>query len=288
MKKAIVTLLMGLGIIYAVPKANAREFKEHMSKEFTLSSDAGKSTMFIYNITGFIKVEGYAGNKVLLEMDKTITADDEKNLETGKKEFRLAFDERTDTIMVYIAEPYDSRPHRNWQYNDDLSEIGYQYSVDFTVKVPFGMNLHISTVNDGIISVNNVSGTLHINNVNEEIIIKNATGTTFAHTVNGDVSVNYITNPPDESSYYTINGNIRVTYQPDLSADLHFKSMNGDFYTDFPEVQLLPASVTKVKEKKGDGFVYKLNTTTAVRMGKGGKTFKFETLNGNVYIKKQS
>ncbi len=288
MKKAIVTLLMGLGIIYAVPKANAREFKEHMSKEFTLSSDAGKSTMFIYNITGFIKVEGYAGNKVLLEMDKTITADDEKNLETGKKEFRLAFDERTDTIMVYIAEPYDSRPHRNWQYNDDRSEIEYQYSVDFTVKVPFGMNLHISTVNDGIISVNNVSGTLHVNNVNEEITINNAKGTTFAHTVNGDVSVNYITNPPDESSYYTINGNIRVTYQPDLSADLHFKSMNGDFYTDFPEVQLLPASVTKVKEKKGDGFVYKLNTTTAVRMGKGGKTFKFETLNGNVYIKKQS
>jgi DUF4097 and DUF4098 domain-containing protein YvlB len=190
--------------------------------------------------------------------------------------------------MVYIAEPYDSRPHRNWQNNDDRSEIEYQYSVDFTVKVPFGMNLHISTVNDGIISVNNVSGTLHVNNVNEEITIKNAKGTTFAHTVNGDVSVNYITNPPDESSYYTINGNIRVTYQPDLSADLHFKSMNGDFYTDFPEVQLLPASVTKVKEKKGDGFVYKLNTTTAVRMGKGGKTFKFETLNGNVYIKKQS
>jgi hypothetical protein len=288
MKKAIVTLLMGLEIICLVPKANAREFKEHISKEFTLSNDSGNSTMFIYNISGFIKVEGYAGNKVLLEMDKTITADDEKTLETGKKEFRLAFDQKADTIMAYIAEPYDSRPHRNWQYNDDRPEIEYQYSVDFTVKVPFGMNLHISTVNDGIISVNNVSGALHVNNVNEEISIKNAKGTTFAHTVNGDVSVSYLTNPPEESSYYTINGNIRISYQPGLSADLHFKSMNGDFYTDFPDAILLPASVAKVKEKKGDGLVYKLNATTAVRFGKGGKTFKFETLNGNVYIKKQS
>jgi DUF4097 and DUF4098 domain-containing protein YvlB len=288
MKKVIVTLLMGLGIICAVPKASAREFKEHITKEFELSGEATANTLFIYNISGFIKVEGYSGNKVLLEMDKTITADDDKNLETGKKEFKMAFDQKPDTIMAYIAEPYDSRPHRNWQYNDDRSEIEYNYNVDFTVKVPYGMNLHISTVNDGMITVNNVNGTLHVNNVNSEISIKNAKGTTFAHTVNGDVSVNYLINPPEESSYYTINGNIRISYNPDLSADLQFKSMHGDFYTDFPEVELLPASVTKVKEKKGEGIVYKLNTTTAVRFGKGGKIFKFETLNGNVYIKKQS
>jgi hypothetical protein len=288
MKKAIVTLLMGMGIVCIAPKATAREFKEHISKEFALSGDAAKNTLFIYNISGFIKVEGYSGNKVILEMDKTITADDDKTLETGKKEFKLAFDERTDTIMAYIAEPYDSRPHRRWNYNDDRQEIEYQYNVDFTVRVPFEMNLHISTVNDGIITVNNVSGTLHVNNVNEEISIKNARGTTFAHTVNGDVTVNYLANPPEQSSYYTINGNIRICYLPDLSADLQFKSMHGDIYTDFPEVQVLPASVTIVKEKNGNGTVYKLNTTTAVRFGKGGKTFKFETLNGNVYIKKQS
>lgn len=288
MKKAIVTLLMGVGIICAIPRANAREFKEHMSREFTLSGDAARNTLFIYNISGFIKVEGYSGNKVLLEMDKTITADDDKTLETGKKEFRLAFDQRTDTIMAYIAEPYDSRPHRNWHYNDDRPEIEYQYNVDFTVKVPFGMNLHISTVNDGIISVNNVSGTLHVNNVNAEISIKNAKGTTFAHTVNGDVCVNYLTNPPEASSYYTINGDIRISYQPGLSADLQFKSMHGDFFTDFPEAELLPSTVTKVEDKHGESIVYKLNTVTAVRIGKGGKAFKFETLNGNVYIKKQS
>jgi hypothetical protein len=287
MKKLIISLLMGMGIVCTLTPANAREFKEHLTKEFTVSNEAG-SILYIYNISGFIKVEGYDGNKVLLEMDKTITADNDKDIETGKKEFRLAFEQKSDTVLVYIAEPYDSRPHRNWQYNDDHREIDYGYNVDFTVKVPSGMNLHISTVNDGIISVNNVSGTLHVNNVNDEISIKNAKGTTYAHTVNGDVSVDYLANPPKESSYYTINGNIRVNYQPGLSADIQFKSMNGDFFTDFPDVQLLPASSSKVQEKKGDGFIYKLNARTAVRFGKGGKIHKFETLNGNVYIKKQS
>jgi hypothetical protein len=288
MKKAIVTLLVGLVIICSLPAANSREFKEHMSKEFTLTGTVSGSMLFIYNISGFIRVEGYSGNKIILEMDKTISADDDKNLETGKKEFGLAFDQKSDTVIAYIAEPFDSRPHRNWQYNDDHREIEYSYNVDFTVKVPYGLNLHISTVNNGIISVNNVSGILYVSNVNEEISIKNAKGTTFAHTVNGDVSVTYLSNPPEESSYHTINGNINVTYQPGLSADLQFKSMHGDFFTNFPQVELLPASVSKVKEKNGEGTVYKLSTKTTVRFGKGGMVFKFETLNGDVYIKKQS
>jgi hypothetical protein len=231
-------------------------------------------------------VEGYSGNKVVLDMDKTITADDDKNLEIGKKEFKLAFGQDNDSIIAYISSPNDSRPRRHWQFNDDRNDVEYNYNVDFTVKVPAGMNLHISTINDGIITVNNVSGNLHVNNVNEQIEIKNARGTTYAHTVNGNVSVTYLNNPPEASSYYTINGDINVNYQSDLSADLQFKSMNGDFYTDFPTAQLLPAAISKEKEKKGEGFVYKLNTSTAVRFGKGGKTFKFETLNGNVYIKK--
>jgi len=90
------------------------------------------------------------------------------------------------------------------------------------------------------------------------------------------------------ASYHTINGNINVTYQPGLSADLQFKSMHGDFFTNFPKAVLLPASVSKVKEKNGEGTVYKLSTKTTVRFGKGGMVFKFETFNGDVYIKKQS
>jgi hypothetical protein len=283
---------MGMGIICTVTKANDRgndrDFTEHMSKEFTLTGTASETTLFIFNISGFIKVEGYSGNKVLLEMDKTISADDDKTLEIGKKEFKLAFGQVNDSIIAYISSPYDSRPRRRWYNNDDRNDIDYNYNVDFTVKVPAGMNLHISTVNDGIITVSNVNGTLHVNNVNEKIEIKNARGTTYAHTVNGDVTVTYLNNPPDASTYYTINGDISVNYQPDLSADLQFKSMNGDFYTDFPAAQLLPATVTKLEEKKGEGKVFRLDTRTAVRFGKGGKIFKFETLNGNVYIKKQS
>lgn len=287
MKKVFISLMIGLVLCCPHLSLMAQSYSEHTSKEFTLLKEAESSFLFIYNVDGFIKVEGYAGNKVLLEMDETISADDNLTLESGKKEFKLGFDQKADSIIAYIAEPYDSRPHRNWSY-EDHRKIEYHCSVDFTVKVPFAMNLNISTVNNGVIIVSNVNGALQINNVNEGITLANVRGTTSAHTVNGDITINYLANPTGQSSYYTINGNINVSYQPDLSADLQFKSMHGEFYTDFTDAELLPASTTKKQENMDGETVYKVNKTTSVRFGKGGKVFKFETLNGNVYIKKQS
>jgi DUF4097 and DUF4098 domain-containing protein YvlB len=286
MKNTIIPLLMGTGMFCLQLPLIAQSFKEHISKEYTLSEDAAGQTLFIYNINGFIKVEGYAGTKVMMEVDETISADDNLTLEAGKKEFRLGFDQKTDSIIAYIAEPFDSRPRQRWNY--DHREINYRYQADYTVKVPNTMNLHISTVNNGLINVSNVSGVLNINNVNGKITITNAKGTTNARTVNGDIAINYLVNPPEQSSYHTINGNIDIRYQQDLSADLQFKSMHGDFFTDFPETEILPASSTKNQENKNGQTIYKINKTPLVRFGKGGKVFKFETLNGNVYIRKQS
>lgn len=288
MKRIIITLIVGAGILFGVPACYAKEFREHVSKEFTVSAVTSQETLAVYNIFGFIKVEGYAGNKIVLEMDKTISADTDKDLEAGKREFKLGFEQKSDTVMAYIAEPYDSRPRRGWQRNENHREVEYNCKVDFTVKVPYGTNLNISTVNDGAIVVENVSGSLKINNVNAGITVKNAKGTTQAHTVNGDISVNYLTNPKEASSYKTINGEIRITYQPGFSADLTFKSMHGDFFTDFSDAKLLPVAATKIEKKNGHDSVFKLEKTTTVRFGKGGSVFKFETLNGDVYIKKQS
>jgi len=63
--------------------------------------------------------------------------------------------------------------------------------------------------------------------------------------------------------------------------------MNGQFYTDFQDTEVLPTRVVKSETKNGNGTVYKLSKNSDVRFGSGGKIFKFETLNGNIYIKKQ-
>jgi DUF4097 and DUF4098 domain-containing protein YvlB len=150
------------------------------------------------------------------------------------------------------------------------------------------MNVVVSTVNRGDIVVQDVAGSLDINNVNGPITIRNAKGATKVRTINGDVTVNYLDVPSSASDYYTLNGELSVTYPASMSAICQFKSMNGSFYTDFSDVVVLPAQVEKNQERTGDGIRYKLNVAKQVKIGGGGKLFKFETMNGDIYVKKQS
>ncbi|UOQ97334.1 hypothetical protein MUN81_19110 [Hymenobacter sp. 5317J-9] len=271
----------------AAGRAQSKEATSTINKEFTLTADAGKSTLALYNIFGSVRVEGYAGSKVVVEATKTVRADDAATLEQGKKEAQLGFTQHGDSVVVYIAGPYDSRPHENHnRWNSRDRDIDYRYEFDFVVKVPYAMNLHVGTVNNGSMEVKDVTGPLHVNNVNGPITLTNVRGTTRAHTVNGNVDATYAANPAGASSYHTINGKIRVKYPASLGANLHFKSMHGEFYTDFPDAEILPVQVTKNKEGKGGGTVYQLTKDTAVRIGKGGPDFRFETLNGDVTVSK--
>jgi hypothetical protein len=284
--KVLIPFLAGCGLCLAQITARAQSFKTHVSKQFTLQQPAGASVLAIYNVFGSIKVEGYNGDKVTMEIEETISADNAGDLEIGKKEFKLDFSQSKDTIMAFIAAPYDSRPHVNWKHNDDDRHINYKVDLEFVVKVPNNINLRVATVNNGDIDIKDVYGTLKVNNINGAIAIANAKGTSDIKTINGAVTVNYLSVPPDACSYYTINGTVKITYPHNLAADLQFKSMNGGFYTDFDNAEILPATVVKTLDKKANGTVYKLNKNTRVRVGAGGKLFKFETLNGNIYIKK--
>lgn len=289
MKTKWTSFVQGALLLCLVQPAAAQDLKEktHISKSFPVQQGNTPAVLAVYNVNGSVKVEGYAGNQVQIEADQVISADDKETLEEGKKEFKLGFEQVGDSVVVYITSPFDSRPDR-WRNNNGYHRIDYHYNVNFTIKVPMQMNLDVSTVNQGEVTVKDVAGDkLKVHNVNGGIQLIHVKGTTVARTVNGDVEVGYASNPMAASTYNTINGNIKVNYQPGFSGDLQFKSMHGDFYTDFDNT-VLPASVSHNEEHRGNGTVYKLNKRSSIRIGSGGTLFKFETLNGNVYIKKQS
>lgn len=286
MKKIYHLLLAGTVSLCACTDLPAQEFKEHVSKQFTVNAKNTEAVLTVYNIFGSIKVEGYDGDKVLLEIDKKITAKSQDEVDKGKEEFKFEMEQLQDSILVYIATPYDSRPQQNWNRNEDRRSIRYKYYLDLVVKVPQGMRLRVSTVNDGNIQVSNVFGNLHVSNVNGSIDIENAKGITKATTVNGKLNVRYAVNPPAASTYHTINGDITVYYKTNLHAELFFKSMNGSYYTDFDNAEPISNTLVKNGEKNDKGTVYKIVKNAGVKIGNGGKQFHFETLNGNVYIKK--
>lgn len=287
MKYFAIPLLAGAVLCCTQAPAQKLEHNEHVSKEFTVAGQAGKNVLAIYNINGFIKVEGYNGDKVVLEIDKKITAKNQDALDTGKQEFKLEIEQQADSIIAYIANPFDSRPNRG-RRNWDGPRIEYNFELDFTVKVPYSLNLHVSTVNGGDINVRDVTGSLGVRNVNGAIHVVNAKGPANMHTVNGSVEVNFLTVPPGESNFKTLNGDIKVSYPGALAVDCQFKTFNGGFFTDFPNVENLPVRIVKNTENRENKTVYKLSTETFIRIGSGGPTYRFETFNGNIYLKKQS
>ncbi|GLU52275.1 DUF4097 family beta strand repeat-containing protein [Dyadobacter frigoris] len=288
MKQIIIPLLAGVMFACTQAPAQKLEFKEHLSKEFTIKESAAKNTLAIYNIFGSIKVKGYNGDKVVIEVDKTITADDKETLDEGKNEFKVNFEQKGDSVLAYISAPFDSRPNRNNHNWNNEKKIEYHYNLEYTVKVPFAMDLRVSTVNNGDVLVEDIAGLLHVSNVNGAIKLTNAKGAAEVKTINGNVDANYLAVPPGESQFKTLNGNITITYPQSLSADCQFKSFNGEFYTDFPDTETLPVKLVKNQETNHNKTTYKVNAETAIRIGKGGQIFKFETFNGNIYLKKQS
>ncbi len=282
MKKLFILLCAGAVISCAQTKAQTS--KEEIKKEISLVSPAKDVTLEVYNILGAIKVVGYSGNKIMVEVDKTISAKEKEDIELGVKEFELGVEESSDKVVVYTKAPYDSRPSVKNRKDDDNRK--YSIKLDFVIKVPHDINLRISTINDGNLNVSNVYGILKVDNINGGIGVDNAKSQAKLRTINGNIDVTYASSPADGSSYHTINGTINASYPSSSSADLKLKSMNGSFYTDFPDAEVVPQTVVK-KTGSEPTSTYKLNRDTHLKIGNGDNKVSFETLNGNIYIKKK-
>lgn len=288
-------LLLLLWLPSRALQAQDREATDKFNKEFALTGDVNRATLALYNINGSVTVQGYSGKSVVVEVTRHLKAPSAELLERGKKEAQPGFEQRGDSVLVYVAGPQDSRPQRrqnngyNGRFSDnwtnDRERPGYSYEFDFVVKVPASMEVRASTVNGGELKVQDVTGPLQARNVNGSVSITNAKDLLVAHTVNGKVNVSYAAAPTRPATYHTINGDITVSYPPNVSGDLYFKSMHGEMFTDFPKADVLPARVTTNQQREGQGTRYKLSKETAVRLGKGGMDFRFETINGNVTIK---
>jgi DUF4097 and DUF4098 domain-containing protein YvlB len=141
-------------------------------------------------------------------------------------------------------------------------------------------------VNDGEVTVENVTGELEVNNVNDKITLTNISGSVVANTVNGDVNVTFKSVDPKASmAFSTLNGDVNVTLPADTKANLKLKSDNGDVFSDFDiDIDKTPSKVDKTNEPgmykiKKDDWVYgKING--------GGPEMMMKNMQGDIYVKK--
>ncbi len=280
-----------MGLLFAVLPlslcAQKAAFNETITKEVVFVQQSTENTLILKNIFGSITVEGYDGDTVILVADKTIKARTQEDLELGKKELQLKIMNEGNEIIVHPDAPYIEFNRQGLKFDwcgDNYEEPKYKHQMDFKLKVPKNIRLDLGTVNDGEILVQNMRGNfLKVGNINGGIELNDVTGVTDLNCINGDVSITYVDNPKKSSTYYSLNGDINISFQKDLSANVSFKTMNGELYTDFDvERQFMDTEKTNERDKAR----FKYEVTPKLQIGSGAIALDFETLNGNVFIKK--
>lgn len=141
--------------------------------------------------------------------------------------------------------------------------------VDFTVRVPAGVDFVGKTVNGGI-EANGLRGDVQVHTVNGAVSAS-GTGTVEAHTVNGAIDVSMGRGTWDGTlSLHTVNGSITVGLPADVNASVVAQTVNGGLNSDFP---LAVAAGKRWGPRRIEGSI-----------GTGGGRLEMQTVNGSIEL----
>jgi hypothetical protein len=270
---ALLTLLPGLGFLFGLPAADEQTIRR------TLQWPAGAASQVfeLSNTTGSVHI--VAENRADVSVVATRTVQRQGADAGPSTDFR-----QSDRLLVCGDASHcgcDTEwPRDRRRRDDDRTRV----RVDFEVRVPKGATLDVCAVNGGTLRVEGTEGRYTLRNVNGDLEMVRVRGAGRASTVNGDLEASFAAAPDAPAEFKTVNGRVNVTLPASLSADLRLKTMNGGLYTDFDTT---PLPVTPTSERRNGRFVYRADRYASVRVGKGGPALTFETLNGDVQVRKQ-
>lgn len=267
------TLLTLLALAWVRPLAAQQASKEQLT--VALSSPGKPGVLHLKLVGGSIRVEGTSGKDVVIEVANRTSGsrrDAEEQAPNGMR--RLS---KVNGLDV-TAQEKDNHVY--------LKTQSWQNPVDFVIKVPRQFSLQLATVNDGNISVQNVTGELEISNVNGSIRLEDVAGSAVLNTVNGDVVASFRDIAGGvPMAFSSVNGKIDVSLPARTKADLKLKSDRGEIYSDFDLA--VDNNAPKVTRTAKDG-TYRVSqeSWTSGKMNGGGAEFMMKTLNGNIYLRK--
>jgi putative adhesin len=158
---------------------------------------------------------------------------------------------------------YRGHSHHHHDEDDDVE-------VEFTVRLPKGVNIATSTVN-GSVFVQGATGRVDASTVNGGVEAGTTGGPVQASTVNGDVVVHMGTVAEAVNlDYSTVNGAVTV-YLPDkVNADIEMSTVNGSFHSDYPLAL--------------NGRIEPRHIRATI--GSGGPRLRCSTVNGSIDLRK--
>ena len=171
---------------------------------------------------------------------------------------------------------------------DNVMEVRtstFQQAVDVVIQAPYNTTLELSSMNNGTITVENITGEVEVSNMNGPIKLTGISGTVVAHSMNGWITVALESVTPNKPmSFSTMNGDIDVTLPANTKAKVKIKSDMGEVYSDFDiQVDTVPQ---KIEEKDEGRYRVSFEKYIMGTINGGGPEYTFKTYHGDIIIRK--
>ena len=236
-------------ILTSISTAAQADVTEQFNKSFQVDE---ASALRLQNINGKVEIIGW--NQSTIEVNATISADDQDDLEL------ISIDTEQTGNTVSVETKYKEK-----RFNRSSSG-----EVEYKVYVPFQSSLSDISLVNGSLDVEKVYGKIHVELVNGSLKIDDAKSDLDAASVNGSLKISFAdVNSVDRINLETVNGSVRLGLPSNVDADLSIDTMHGSINNDFG---------LKVDKR---GFIGKeLNGV----IGNGQTDIDIESVNGSIKV----
>lgn len=154
-----------------------------------------------------------------------------------------------------------------------------------TITVPTDISVDLHTLN-GNLSVEGVHGEVDTDTLNGRTELARISGTVVAHSLNGPIhAVLDRVDPSKPLSFSSLNGAIDVTLPAAVKANVEFKTMHSDIFSDF---EISPSGSAMTKDESGAlRFRLRFDNNFEGIVNGGGVLVSFHTLHGAIYLRKK-
>lgn len=271
-------------------------YKNEFEKSYAIQTPAHVN---VKNIDGFVHVNSWDKNEVLVKGTVSLRAENEKEALKRMKEIDVIITHEDNSLNVRV----ERKKHVGFA---QLFRFSTDWKVDLEISVPKDCNLAVSSVDgavrtsglkgthklstvdgaievrdmegrigcrtvDGSCTLSNVRGNVDVSTTDGSIEVEGVITGLEATTVDGSMRVNAFEGSSVEEKWNLsgVSGSIRLGVPESLSADLEATTVDGHVSID------IPALVNRMSERK-----------VSVRLGKGGNPISISTTDGSISVER--
>src|SRR4051812_8604065 len=178
-------------------------------------------SVWIDNPFGSIDVIGGDGNLVSVTVDRMISAPDAISMKEASDGIGLSFEGDTKVRLMRTVLP----PGRNARWS---------VAVNYTVRIPRGINVKIGSKLAEHIRVSHVNGSVTVNGFSGTLIMDGVNGASAISMVNGHIIYDYAQRPIAKAQVQAVNADIDIYLPANSNVNWVANTLNGDILTTFP------------------------------------------------------